>query len=425
MSLRFKISLALTLSLSSIVNAQDSLDAWFNEAKSFDHDYLAAKHQLNQATHAYDQATGQSLPHLTLSGQHSDLNITTHYQSDQATATITETLRPSNIYRQYAAGSKQHHASLGLQIAEQRLITELLKKYFKALYHANALKVAESSVLFWSEMYRLNSKKYEAGLVSKEFLLNTETAYQQAIVKKNLFHHQNLIAKQALERLIGRRIQHTIYLSKIDQWINNNHVIPLSEALLILPNTWLASQLTDHKEQFKHLWQAQQSERLPYLSVSAYHQDTQYYGDKGSLTNAHGLGAQVAIQWPLFSGGSQTAATSIAQDQYTQSKENESYHRYQLQQQLEALYSQRQVDMDTINAFNIAKQASQEALKIAQEKYSSDLVSISYVLDNQKEFDQVQLDLMGAKLNYLETALDIQFMLNSLDENTLSAYDFA
>ena len=425
MFLRFRAYLLSYLMLTCIgAYSQESLKQWFDEAKQFDLNYLNHVHALAQAKQNQQLAIGKSLPHLSFSGQWDDIDYGQHYERHVGSASITETLSIQHFKQQQSATIKSQEANLSLDLAEQDLILRLLHRYFQSLYQANALKVSESAKLFWRQMYQTDATKFEQGISRKLDMLRSQSAYQQAIVNHQQNKHQNLMAKLELEQIVGRGIQHLIPVSQIDHWVAIQEVPHYKDAAIMLASSASIQRLTMNAESAKHLWEAQQSARLPYLTTSISYQDTQYHGNKPtSLSNNHGHTGQVNIAFPLISGGKTTAATTIAKDQYDQAVDAANHQHLALSQQLKQLYSARDLDTAMIEALETNIASSNEALSHAQASYEAGIDGLTIVLDTRQKLDQAKLDLLGAKLNFIESTLKIKALLNQLDHETLSDYE--
>ena len=427
MFLRFSAYLLCYLMLTCIsAHSQESLKQWFDEAKEFDLDYLNQVHALEQAKQNQQLAIGKSRPHLSFSGQWDDMDYGQRYERQTGSASISETLSVQNLKEQQSATIKSQAEAISLDLAEQDLILRLLHRYFQSLYQANALKVSESAKLFWRQMYQTDATKFEHGISKKLDMLRSQSAYQQAIVNHQQNKHQNLLAKLELEQMVGRAIQHMIPVSQIDHWVAIQEVPHYKDAAIMLASSASIQRLAMNEQSAKHLWEAQQSARLPYLTASISYQDTQYHGNKpASLSNNHGHTGQINIAFPLISGGRTTAASAMAKDQYNQAIDAANHQHLAYSQQLKQLYSARNLDLAMIEALKTNIASSHEALNHAQASYEAGIDSLMIVLDTRQKLDQAKLDLLGAKLNFIESTLKIKALLNQLHRDTLSDYEFS
>jgi len=410
---------------SSISFGAESLASIYQKALERDPEIAAAKFAMEAGQEQSSQGLSPLLPQLNLSGNigrshtktepdSSDPVLGKNRSIDSDSQSIGIILsqnlfNASNFkgYKQSKSASKQ--TSIEYKIAEQSLILRVAKSYFDVLSAQENLSVAQSQTRAFLESLERAKLTFKVGTATKTDKLEAQARYDLARADEISASNQLSIAKQALASIIGESPDNLLALNKqatlsmitpedmqywVDLAMKNNFQLELSQSGLEISSQEVSKLKSD---------------RLPTLDfVASASKGKQYDFRSDSDADTTNYKVAIELKMPLYTGGLMSSRIREAEHLRSQQQQNQ-------------ITSQRQVILQTQQAFLTAMNGKQQTDALKQALVSSESalqatrkgVEVGVrtnldLLDAQQQFFATERDYSFAKYNYLLSVLDLK-----------------
>ncbi len=283
-------------------------------------------------------------------------------------------------------------SDIELAIAEQDLILRVSQSYFNVLSAQENVAVSEAQTRAFNESLERAKLTFKVGTATKTDKLEAQARYDIAVAAEIAAKNQLAITKQILASIIGsvpealKRPEQNADLSNVEpadmqHWVNT----ALSNNLILK----LANLGFDvSKIEVKKL----KGDRLPTIDFVANASRGKNFSTFTGDSQTTNLGVSIQVAMPIYTGGLMTSRIREAES-------------LRLQQKQIKLDSERQVQLQTQQAYLIALNGKQQVDALRQA-----LISNQSALDATKKGVEVgvrtNLDLLDAQQQYFSTERD-------------------
>lgn len=376
---------------------------------------VQARGQLTSAAAAQRQAVGNWLPNINAGSGYS-ANSTSRF--DEATQRIVAGSSESysanlsgsivvfdglsRLYDNKAANADASAAQATLVNQRFQVTLQTKQSFFNALAADELVRVSETRIDRAMEQLKVAKEKLAAGTATRSDTLRSAVEVGNARLQKLTAETQLATAEANLARLIG--VEGSVQAIREDRLLAVTEIDTTTlrqEALAQSPAVYQA----DAQERAAQAqYNASFGQYLPRITASY---SRSWAGSEFLNWNAS-WSARISASWPLFNGFTRelnrtrsavTRDNAVAQAQDTRRQVNA-----QLTQQLAALAA-AQTRLEIALA---SRAASDEDLRVQQERYRLGAATILDVLTSQINLDQAEVDVIQARLDYLVAKAQIE-----------------
>ena len=425
------------VSVTPIAGYSENLMDIYTDAKDGDPVVGAAKANYRALKESVPQARSQLLPSLSAGGSttKSEMDFPGATDSNPFSPTFGQTL-PGQAYNENgwnaqlrqsiinisnwtnlkSAQSSVKAARFDLQATEQELIVRVVRAYMNVLRAQDFWETATSEVTAVSRQLEQVQQRFDVGLVAITDVLESQAAYDNAVVRKIQANGDQGIFFQTLSTLTGIGYDTLNRISEDLPIINPN---PLEEAQWV--NTAQASnlrilyaneQLTAAKKNIR----ARRSERLPTVDgiVNKSHQVTGGRNFFGSdTTDFTSFGLQLNV--PIYNGGITRSRVKQAAAQADQAKELLNNRRLTVIRDTRNLYRAVATDVVRVQARLKAIRSSASALEAVETGYEVGTRNVVDVLQAQQRLFASQFDYADSRYNYIINLMSLKQAAGTLE----------
>jgi outer membrane protein len=429
-TLRTIISALITLSVAQQAHASDLWEI-YGLALANDPSFQAAKLSHEAAEVNLPLAKSEFRPTLTSGAQ------ATHLESDSLGASDSSDDSQININaalplfdREKRINITQNEylveiSALQLQEEKQRLILNVADRYFNLLAGQDAREVARLEKIAIKRQMDLATERLEVGLGTRTDLFDARARFKQA--EANEIQAQNKINNDIalLKQIIGMPPEALAPLSEsaplelpapndVDAWIRKSidQNIQLKIGAL---NLEVALQEIDK----------QKSGRIPTIRLFGTHRWQDSPGISGSSSgisvssNSSTTTVGIAVNFPLYLGGSINLRTQQAGLQYNQADRLLEELRRQAETETTSAYLAVTSGVSQVEALYDAITAGESALEAKEEGFNAGLTTNLDVLDAQRDLSQSRTDYLRARYTYILAVLELERSAGQLDEEDI------
>lgn len=428
MSLRLShFLLSLTLLFNS-ASAEETSDLWslYLEASTQDPALQREMSQLNASQEYEKEARGRLLPQVALSNVHSRSRLS-YDQSDRVLyngSTLGVSLRQPiydpGIWRSYQRLRElTAHQQLSVDEARKQTALQIAERYFTVLAAEDELELTKAELLTTQR----NQQRIDAMLKRQMAILPDllEAEARVATLQASLLEAENAVhtARDALAERIGRPI-----LEPLMRLHDNPDFSPLQRqeadwiAVALQRNLALRSQ--EHAlAAAEHAVREAKAASLPQVSLnlSAQRSDLGYEGNPSpESTN---LIASVAIQVPLYAGGSIRARSAALHAE----KEAAGFDYERIRREVIKETRAAQLVVETsparIRAALQAQQAAVKSRQAAERAFELGIFNAVEVLERVRDEYQARRDLLRSRYTYVTQLLLLYHWSGILEESDI------
>ncbi|UCC49169.1 MAG: TolC family protein [Gemmatimonadota bacterium] len=379
---------------------------------------VQARGQVTSAGAAKLQTVGSWLPNVSLSSGASTNSSTRYDQATQRTVSASSTSYSAGIsaslvvfdglgrlYDGRAASADARAADASL--VNQRFQTTLQTKqaFFNALAAEELVRVSETRIERAMEQLKVAQEKLAAGTATRSDTLRSTVEVANARLQKLNAETQLATAEANLARLIGVggrvravREDRLLVISEIDTMTVREEALSQSPAIY-QADAQAAAAAAQYSASF--------GQYLPQVTASY---SRSWSGSEFTELDPS-WSVRLSASWPLFNGFSRelnrTRSAVNRDNARAQAEDARRQVNAQLTQDLASLMSaQTRLEIALAN-----RAASEEDLRVQQERYRLGAATILDVLASQVNLDQAEVDIVQARLDYLVAKAQIEALI--------------
>jgi len=432
---------ALALGLAGLAQAQ-SLQDFYDAARSYDASYRAAKQLADSTVYKAEQSRALNRPSVNATGQIAQSYSNTPYASTTTTRTGVQSAAVTAQQSLFNRGNDKTiaQAERGIEVAqaqlraaEQDLIVRVAQAYFDVLTYTDALASVRAAKAATAEQLASAKRNFEVGTATITDTREAQARYDLGVAQELAAENDLNNAKLALDEVSGQRgltpkpLALPVVLPKlaptdVEQWVQQAEANSPSLAQLRLALD--VARLETEKARAGH---------LPTVAVSGTLTEahTRVSGDArvGSSTvpfgpsSGTGLSGNVALQVnvPIFSGYSvqNRIKESLLLEDKAQSDLEAS--RRTIGQGTRTAYFGVQSLVSRVAALEAAESSTKLALEATQLGYKVGVRVNLDVLNAQQQLYQAQRDLAKARYDVLVNSLKLRQAAGVLQPQDIAA----
>jgi outer membrane protein len=379
---------------------------------------VQARGQLTSAAATQRQAVGNWLPDISVGSGYSANSTTRFDEATQRTVVGSSESYSANIsgsivvfdgltrlYDGKAANADATAAQATLVNQRFQITLQTKQAFFNALAADELLRVSETRIERAMEQLKVAKEKLANGTATRSDTLRSSVEVGNARLQKLTAETQLATAGANLARLIGVegsvkaiREDRLLVITEIDTTTIREEALAQSPAVYQADAAARAAQAQ---------YNASFGQYLPRITASY---SRSWAGSEILNWNAS-WSARVSASWPLFNGFTRElnrTRSAVSRDNArAQAEDTRRQVNAQLTQQLAALLA-AQTRLEIAVA---SRAASDEDLRVQQERYRLGAATILDVLTSQINLDQAEVDVIQARLDYLVAKAQIEAII--------------
>lgn len=403
------------------------VDVW---RMALQHDAKLAQAQAQYAADKKQMTRAQAalLPQVnlnaTLAQQDTDLPASAgDVRTRQISLQASQALYNKQAFVAYDLAKKQVQAAeVAWQVAQQDLMTRVVKAYFDVLLAQANVRLSNSlessNKLQWE--HAITSEK--VGLASNTDVLQARSAYDLAradrIKAENALH----TAYENLAKLTGQRLTQLKNI-RADQPLPIDHLNEQQWLQQALAHNLQLRQVKLQTEQARLNVALNKAGYYPTVGLSLGVTDTAYSDYKSmyapQFIDSRTQQVVLSLNWPLYSGGLTQATVAQARDQQRRALAGERDAQESTALQVRVLLSNVRNGRALVDALQAAVRSSRSFLEAAEESYKVGLKSLLDVLTARANANKAERDLIAALNQLVVDRLNLEAVAGQLDEADL------
>lgn len=376
---------------------------------------VQARGQLTSAAASQRQAVGNWLPNINAGSGYSANSTTRFDENTQRTVVGSSESYSANLsgsivvfdglsrlYDNKAANADATAAQATVVNQRFQVTLQTKQAFFNALAAEELVRVSETRIDRAQEQLKVAKEKLAAGTATRSDTLRSAVEVGNAQLQRLTAETQLATAEANLARLIG--VEGSVKAIREDRLLAVTEIDTTTlraEALAQSPAVYQAdAQAQAAQAQFN----ASFGQYLPRITASY---SRSWAGSEFFDWNAS-WSARISASWPLFNGFTRElnrTRSAVARDNArAQAEDTRRQVNAQLTQQLAGLAA-AQARLEIAVA---SRAASDEDLRVQQERYRLGAATILDVLTSQINLDQAEVDVIQARLDYLVAKAQIE-----------------
>jgi len=376
---------------------------------------VQARGQLTSAAASQRQAVGSWLPNISAGSGYSANSTTRFDENTQRTVVGSSESYSANLsgsivvfdglsrlYDNKAANADATAAQATVVNQRFQVTLQTKQAFFNALAAEELMRVSETRIDRAQEQLKVAKEKLAAGTATRSDTLRSAVEVGNAQLQRLNAETQLATAEANLARLIG--VEGSVKAIREDRLLAVTEIDTTTlraEALAQSPAVYQAdAQAQAAQAQFN----ASFGQYLPRITASY---SRSWAGSEFFDWNAS-WSARISASWPLFNGFTRElnrTRSAVARDNArAQAEDTRRQVNAQLTQQLAGLAA-AQARLEIALA---SRAASDEDLRVQQERYRLGAATILDVLTSQINLDQAEVDVIQARLDYLVAKAQIE-----------------
>ena len=379
---------------------------------------VQARGQLTSAAATQRQAVGSWLPDISVGSGYSANSTTRFDQATQRTVVGSSESYSANIsgsivvfdgltrlYDGKAANADAGAARATLVNQQFQITLQTKQSFFNALAAEELVRVSETRIERAMEQLKVAKEKLANGTATRSDTLRSSVEVANARLQKLNAETQLATAEANLARLIGVegsvkaiREDRLLVITEIDTTTIRQEALAQSPAVYQADAQSRAAQAQ---------YNASFGQYLPRITASY---SRSWAGSEILDWNAS-WSARISASWPLFNGFTRelnrTRSAVNRDNARAQAEDTRRQVNAQLTQQLAALLAAQ----TRLEIALTSRAASDEDLRVQQERYRLGAATILDVLTSQINLDQAEVDVIQARLDYLVAKAQIEAII--------------
>ncbi len=411
------------------LRAENLIDI-YKLARQNDPTYLAAVAEYNAAKETGNQAWSAVLPHVGLSGTHSEINNTKYdttfgslsgkYHTDSYSLSLTQTLfHKEQFDRISQADAQVAQAEAKFNSAKLDLIVRTSQRYFNVLAAADNLVFAKANKEAIEQQLQQTKQRFDVGLTAITDVHEAQARYDASVASAITAQNQLDISKEELREITHEAPGQLATLednsplvtpdpADVEKWVKT----ALDRNLLLLA----AQKAMDAAQYGVGIAKAG---HLPTLDLKADY--TNYEASGGLTSKTEGTTVALVLNFPLYAGGGVSSASRQAAAQYQQARELYEQQRRATERGTRNSYLTVIADISTVNALKQALRSSQTALEATKAGFDVGTRTAVEVLDSQQLVFQARSNYAKSRYDYILETLLLKQSAGTLTETDINS----
>lgn len=385
------------------------------------------KYQTEAVEEQINQARSRLLPQLQGSlswgaygydAEYLDKPVNENYKS------YSISLSQALFHPEYWSGLDESHSraqKAQFDYAEevQKLGIEVAKSYFDVLKSEHTVGLARSYKEYYEMVFNQIQQMLTLGLSNRIDLLEASVKKENALSELLTDEKRLEVAKLKLRHMIKTPVQHldtidfnTIDLSAFDmnrtQWeaqLSNSPVLKGAQASL---------------ESATHQLSARKYDFYPKADLNLVRKET-YTQDRISHTYDNQAVVQISI--PIYQGGYSLSRVREGIKLVDAANQEIEYQAQQNRFMFEALWAEREYDIDRITVLRKSKVSADLYQSTVQQGYKAGLKSLVDLLDAKNKMYEIERNLIDSGFELLKNELSLLEVTGKLNVETLEAFE--
>ncbi len=293
-----------------------------------------------------------------------------------------------------------------------RVISDIYRKYYDALLAREIIAVRKESLTLLQNQLQLSKNRFDAGAGAKFDVLQAEVRVANA--RPPLIRAQNdyVVAIDDLRTSLGAVFPDGMSPTNVvlsESWITPPPAAPLDVAI--------TTAVTNRPEMLDAIMQREAArewvirashQRSPRINLFAdYTVEHDRYADSGS-EQLDGWLAGVEATISIWDGGRIRGETAQAQSQLDQTKLREQALRLGIELEVRTAWNKATEAREILDASEQVINQADEALRLAENRYSAGAITQLDVLSSQLELTQAKLEKITAERNHTIALIELQ-----------------
>lgn len=403
------------------------LRAVYEQARSYDTEYLAAKYELEAAMQGVPLARSPLLPQLSFEGEAGLTTLADDGLGPYGSTGLSLTLRQT-IYNR-SAGQQLDRAQIGEQQARaqyqafgQTLILRVATAYFDVLRAQADVEFSQSELQAISRQREQAERRFDVGLVPITDVRSAQAQYDLAVAQEIAASNQLSTAREALLRISGIDVELLTPLANdlpltppdpanIDTWVEMAKEQNLELVIARLAEESSTKQIA-----------IERASRYPTLGIvgrlSRTTNDSRT--DIGSRTSkAADLTLQLSV--PILAGGSINASVAQAKAQALSSQQQKLTQERTTTQQTRDAYRGVRASISRVRALRQALVSTEKSAEATEAGFRAGTRTSVEVLQALRDTYRAQSDYAGARYDYIINTLSLKAASGTLVEDDIYA----
>lgn len=301
-----------------------------------------------------------------------------------------------------AAKAKYQASELQWERTKEHLTLETQKAYMQLQLAHKTVGVLEQTKKAMDETLRITQNSYDQGLLQKSDLLAVQ-------VRANEIDNQLRYAESNVQNASN-------YLSVLLGDDSFATWQPADSLQLISANTQLASLSEDRSDiqamsfaskAYENMYKADRFNFLPRLNAFGSYE---LYDDEVFQADANGYLVGAQLSWNLFEGGKKIGKASKSKASFEKSKLELDHYKMKSEMEIRQANRGLQDAANALKTAELAKDQSEESLRIRSNRYKEGLERTSDLLFAEAQYAQKQLEYYNAIYQYNYAQLYLQFL---------------
>ncbi|WP_295892812.1 TolC family outer membrane protein [uncultured Vibrio sp.] len=389
--------------------------------------------EIDSAKFGSDVVKGSYLPQvdagLMYGGLRNDWTTLTETDSHGAQASVTVGQNIYNAELNAASDLVEQRVELtnvAHQVALESLAFQVAFGYFDALKKQEALKQTRATQAAFEEQLKQTEKQFSLGLIPENDVIDTRA--QADLISASAIIAENEVEKalDALYELTGKEFTSVLPLNTQSYSANipqaGGSLTWQEKAQQFNPEMQIQQQLIELSKQQISLADAGHKPSLGLIAEYRYtfasESRTNGMGqDKGSfyaLDDQATVFAGVAMNLPVYRGGSTSSAVQEAQVQYQQALELQEQTWRSVSRQVRGAEKDLRALISAQNAFEKSVVSAERSLQATQQGFEIGSRTIVDVLNGTRQLYSAKQDLTEAQIDFILVSLQLKFLSGEL-----------
>ncbi|MCU4675323.1 TolC family outer membrane protein [Catenovulum sp. 2E275] len=425
-----KASLALSpFILSPFAKATDLVTV-YQAALEQDPILLQAKASYQASLQNKPLARAGILPQVngSLSYTDDDLQATTR---QAATVSLSQSIYKHDNWLNLSKSEKViKQSEFSLQQTQLSLMTRVVAGYFSVLEAMDNLSFVEAQKASIKQELEKTRHQLEVGISAITNLHEAQAQYDSVVAQEIAAQNAIELSKENLREITGQYYQSLDGLNteqfsppqltpkQVTNWLELAE--KFNPALLQQKMAVAAAKQDIEIAQAGHLPSADLSANYTWADTEAQAMDNQNQL-RTVQTNNDGLSWTVSLNVPIYSGGSTTAQTKQARQQYVVASQQLNQVHRQIIRQVRSAYNDVNTSLAQINALQQAVVSAESALKATKAGFSVGTRTIVDVLNSTQVVYDAKRNLASARYSYINAILTLKNAAGTLSIEDLNS----
>lgn len=331
------------------------------------------------------------------------------YNSNEYGVSVTQTLYNKDRFVAYEQSKlRAEAAAVEFRQAQQDLILRVLDRYLAVLSAQDNLELATTEQRAIQRQLDLASSRLEVGLGTSTDLHDARARFELAQAQEIRAQQALEDAYQALEELIGRRVEGLDGLKEDS---------PLTPPTPSDPGIWVERAKENNLELIsaslneeisKREVSRQKARRMPNLDLVVSHNVADDSGSVGGGdVDRTSTAARLQLEVPIYQGGGISADARAASYRFQAAEQQTESALRAATRSASSAYLEVTTSVREASALDQAVLASEKALESRKEGFEAGLNTNLDVLDAQRDLFQARRDYLSARYRYITNNLEL------------------